>query len=137
MDENSDPTTSSNQPNKTQLPKSQESGKQVDWSTDSNLQQNILETEEMRKKGMGEIIKDGANNGSTESKRESSDHMEHLREFNLDVLINQRMEELCRNYSLKVENMDQKQASSNSLREMIKNTILKYNTKIPSELGKR
>jgi len=130
MDGNSEPSTSSNQPNKIQQPKSQESGKQVDWSTDSNLQQNFPVTEEMRKQRMREIVKDGANNGSTELKRKNSDHMEHLGEFNLDVLINQRMEELRRNYSLKSENRDQKQTCSNSLSEMI-------DAKILAELGKR
>lgn len=127
---NSEPSASSNQSNKTQQPKSQESGKQVDWSTDSNLQQNFPVTEEMRKQGMGEIVKDGANNGSTESKRKNSDHMEHLKELNLDALINQRMEEICRHYSLKVENGDQKQTSSNSIRGIIYAKIL-------AELGKR
>lgn len=56
--------------------------------------------------------------------------MEYLKEFNLDALINQRMEELCRNYSLKVENVDQKQTSSNTLRQII-------DAKILAELGKR
>ncbi|KAL4134764.1 hypothetical protein QTP88_006479 [Uroleucon formosanum] len=130
MDENSGASGSSNQPSNTQQPKTKEPVQQVDWAADNNSHHIFSWTEGMNKQSMGQVVNGGTNNGSMESKKENSVHTEHLKGFDLDALINQRMKELCQNYSLKVENADQEKASLESIREII-------DAKIIAALGKK
>ncbi|CAI6372134.1 unnamed protein product [Macrosiphum euphorbiae] len=69
MDGNSGPSGSSNQPSNTQQPKTKEPVQQVDWSADSNSHHIFPGTEGMNKQSMGQILNDGTNNGSMESKK--------------------------------------------------------------------
>jgi len=108
MDGNSEPSGSTNQSSSTQQPKTKEPVQQVDWSADNNSHHIFPGTE-----GMNKQI-----------------HTEHLKEFDLDALINQRMKELCKNYSLKAENTDQEKTSMESIREII-------DAKIIAALGKK
>lgn len=130
MDENAGPSGSSNQPSNTQQPKTKEPVQQVDWTADNNSHHIFPGTEGMNKQSMGQIVNDGTHNGSMESKKENSVHTEHLKEFDLDALINQRMKELCQNYSVKAENADQEKTSLESIREII-------DAKIIAALGKK
>ncbi|KAL4152656.1 hypothetical protein QTP88_000489 [Uroleucon formosanum] len=130
MDENSGASGSSNQPSNTQQPKTKEPVQQVDWAADNNSHHIFSGIEGMNKQSMGQVVNGGTNNGSMESKKENSVHTEHLKGFDLDALINQRMKELCQNYSLKVENADQEKANLESIREII-------DAKIIAALGKK
>lgn len=130
MDENAGPSGSSNQLSNTQQPKTKEPVQQVDWTADNNSHHIFPGTEGMNKQSMGQIVNDGTHNGSMESKKENSVHTEHLKEFDLDALINQRMKELCQNYSVKAENADQEKTSLESIREII-------DAKIIAALGKK
>jgi len=124
MDRSAEHSGSSNQPINTQNQKSTEAAKEVDCSAVSNSHHNLPGTEKKGEQVMVQIINEEKNNGAAESEKKNADHMEHSEEFDLEAVIDPRMKELCRNFSLKMEKVDQEKSSSESLRALIDAKII-------------